>query len=71
MKIVCAASVLFGREAFETLGPTVVIPDRAITAHDLQDADALIVRSKTDVTAELVQGSRLGFVGTAAEAPSS
>ncbi len=65
MKIVCAASVLFGREAFETLGPTVVIPDQAISPHDVKDADALIVRSKTAVTAKLIENAPLQFVGTA------
>ncbi len=65
MKIVCAASVLFGREAFGTLGEVAVRPDRAILPADVRDADALIVRSKTAVNARLVEGSRLAFVGTA------
>ncbi len=65
MKIVCAASVLLGREAFSTLGETIVLPDRAITSEHLRDADALVVRSKTDVNAELLDGTRVSFVGTA------
>lgn len=65
MKTVCAASVLFGREAFGTLGETVVLPDRAIGHTDLRDADALIVRSKTTVDAALLKGTRVHFVGTA------
>ena len=65
MKIVCASSVLFGEESFHTLGDVVVIPDHEISNADLKDADALIVRSKTKVTAELLEGSRVGFVGAA------
>ncbi len=65
MKIVCASSVLFGREAFSTLGEVVVLPDRAITRNGLQDADVLIVRSKTTIDASLLEGTPVGFVGTA------
>jgi len=65
MKIICAQSVLFGREAFSTLGETVVLPDRRIGAEDVRDADALIVRSKTRVDGALLEGSRVQFVGTA------
>lgn len=65
VKIVCAASVLFGREAFETLGDTVVIPDRNINAANVRDADVLIVRSKTRIDAGLLGNSRISFVGTA------
>ena len=65
MKIVCASSVLFGREAFSTLGEVVVLPDRAIKKQDLREADALIVRSKTAIDASLLEGTPVGFVGTA------
>ena len=65
VKIVCAASVLFGQEAFRTLGNVVVIPDRLITRAELMDADALVIRSKTTVTPDLLDGTRVAFVGTA------
>jgi len=65
MKIICASSVLLGREAFETLGETVLVPDRQINNATVRDADALIIRSKTAVTRELLAGSRVSFVGTA------
>ncbi len=65
MKTICAASVLFGQEAFSTLGEVVVRPDRAISRGDLLDADALVIRSKTAVTRELLAGTRVSFVGTA------
>jgi len=65
MKIVCAESVLYGKEAFSTLGDVRVIPDRKIGPADVRDADALVVRSKTRADRALLQGSRVAFVGTA------
>lgn len=65
MKIVCAETVLLGDAAFSHAGKTVVLPDREITRDHLFDADALIVRSKTKVTRELLEGTPVQFVGTA------
>jgi erythronate-4-phosphate dehydrogenase len=65
MKIVCAETVLLGHDAFLTAGTTTVIADREITRNDLMDADALIVRSKTKITRELLHGTPVKFVGTA------
>lgn len=65
MKIVCAASVLFAEEAFETLGETLVLPDRQISRGFLQDARALIIRSKTPVNSDLLDDTAVEFVGTA------
>ena len=65
MKIVCASSVLLGRDAFSTLGECVVVHDREIKAETVRDADALIVRSKTDCNGALLADSRVRFVGTA------
>lgn len=65
MKFVCAKSVFQGREAFSTLGDTLVLADGAINADDVVCADGLIIRSKTEVNQGLVDGSRLRFVGTA------
>lgn len=65
MKVVCAQSVLCGRDAFSTLGEVVVLPDRKIGPADLRDADALVIRSKTTVDAALLAGSHVRYVGTA------
>jgi len=65
MKIVCASSMPFVREAFETLGETVVLGGRDISADDVRDADLLAIRSTTEVNRELMEGSRVRFVGTA------
>ena len=65
MKTVVAETVMLGREAFETLGPVDVIPDREIGPDHLADADALVIRSKTKVTPELIANSPVQFIGTA------
>ena len=65
MKIVCATSVLFGAEAFSTLGETIRVPDQAISRDVLAGVDALIIRSKTAVTPGLLEGTPVSFVGTA------
>lgn len=65
MKTVVASSVLFGGEAFVSLGEVEVVPDRAIGPDNLRDADALIVRSKTRIDEALLAGSKVAFVGTA------
>jgi erythronate-4-phosphate dehydrogenase len=65
MKIICSSSVAYAREAFETLGDVVVLRDRGMTAADVRDAEVLIVRSTTKITPELLDGSRIRFVGTA------
>jgi len=65
MKIVCAETVLLGYEALSNGGKTVVIPDREIIRDDLLDADALIVRSKTKINRDLLDGTPVQFVGTA------
>ncbi len=65
MKIVCAETVLLGHEAFSHAGKTIVVPDREIERSHLLDADALVVRSKTKVTPELLKGTPVKFVGTA------
>lgn len=65
MKIICAETVLLGAEAFSHAGKTVVVPDREITREHLLDADALVIRSKTKATRELLADTPVKFVGTA------
>ena len=65
MKIVCAETVLLGGEAFSFAGETTVLPDREIVREDLLDADALVVRSKTRISRDLLEGTPVRFVGTA------
>ncbi len=65
MNIICASSLALGREIFSTLGQVTVVPERDINAGVVQDADALIVRSKVQVNQALLGGSRVSFVATA------
>ncbi|MGO2131422.1 MAG: 4-phosphoerythronate dehydrogenase, partial [Halomonas sp.] len=64
MRIVVDANVPAADATFGTLGEVVRVPGREITASIVRDADALVVRSVTPVTAELIERSRLRFVGT-------
>jgi len=55
----------FAAEAFAHFGDVRALPARGITAVALRDAEALVVRSVTRVSAELLEGSRMRFIGTA------
>lgn len=64
-RIVIDENIPLAREAFGALGAVTSMPGRAITASDVQSADALLVRSVTSVDASLLEGSRVQFVGSA------
>lgn len=65
MKIVCDENIPLAQEYFAGFGPITFLPGRLISAADVKDAEVLLVRSITPVTAELLQGSKVRFVGTA------
>ncbi len=50
---------------FGDIGEIRRVSGRSMTASDVRDADALLVRSVTRVNRELLEGSRVRFVGTA------
>ena len=64
MKIVADENIPLVSEFFGRLGEIVRLPGRNMTAADVRDADALIVRSVTPVNEALLTGSRVRFVGT-------
>ncbi|MBI5395925.1 MAG: 4-phosphoerythronate dehydrogenase [Verrucomicrobia bacterium] len=64
MKIVVDENIPFGREAFGRLGDVVTMHGRKMDAAAVRDADMLIIRSITKVSRELLEGSRVRFVGT-------
>ena len=64
MKLVADENIPLVRELFGGFGELVLRPGRAIDAATVRDADALLIRSVTPVTAALVAGSRLRFVGS-------
>src|SRR3990167_4705787 len=65
MKILVDENIPAAQACFGQLGEVVRMPGRHLTAADVRDADALIVRSITRVTPALLNGSKVRFVGTA------
>jgi erythronate-4-phosphate dehydrogenase len=65
MRIVVDDAIGWAAEAFAPFGTVDRVRGREITRARVIDADALVVRTVTRVTAELVQGTQLGFVGSA------
>lgn len=66
MKIVVDENMPYARELFSQFGDVVALSGRTMTADDLVDADALMVRSVTQVNESLLaKAEKLKFVGTA------
>ena len=65
MKIVADENIPCVAEAFASLGEVTLCPGRGMRAADVRDADILLVRSVTRVGPELLEGSRVRFVGSA------
>jgi erythronate-4-phosphate dehydrogenase len=51
-------------QAFQKIGQVTALGTREITKETVRDADILIVRSETKVNRDLLEGSRVKFVGT-------
>ncbi|WFB36224.1 4-phosphoerythronate dehydrogenase [Kiritimatiellota bacterium B12222] len=64
MKIICASSVSFGREAFSSLGSCEFPAEGDICPEMVATADAVITRSKTKLNADLLGESTVRFAGT-------
>ncbi|PCJ39746.1 MAG: 4-phosphoerythronate dehydrogenase [Moraxellaceae bacterium] len=65
MKIVVDENMPLVDAFFKGFGSVVHKPGRLITHDDLLDADALLIRSVTPVTASLLEGTAVQFVGSA------
>jgi erythronate-4-phosphate dehydrogenase len=66
VKIVVDENMPYAQALFSQLGEVVALPGRAIGAEDIQDADALLVRSVTHVNHALIKDAKqLRFVGSA------
>lgn len=65
MKIVIDDKIPFIHGFAEQLGETVYLSGASITAADVRDADALIVRTRTRCDEALLSGSRVRFIATA------
>ncbi len=64
MKIVADENIPHLNTFFSEFGEITALPGRQLTAADVRDADALIVRSVTRVNKSLLAGSNVKFVGT-------
>lgn len=65
MKILVDENMPYARELFSRLGEVKAVPGRPIPVAELDDADALMVRSVTKVNEALLSGKAVKFVGTA------
>ncbi|ALR77523.1 4-phosphoerythronate dehydrogenase PdxB [[Enterobacter] lignolyticus] len=65
MKILVDENMPYARELFSRLGEVKAVAGRPIPQHELDDADALMVRSVTKVNEALLAGKPVKFVGTA------
>lgn len=66
MKILIDENMPYAEQLFSQLGEVILKPGRTLTAGDLIDIDALMIRSVTKVDADLLsKANRLVFVGTA------
>lgn len=64
MKIVADENIPHLNTFFAEFGEITALPGRKLSASDVKDADALIVRSVTRVNKNLLEGSSVKFVGT-------
>lgn len=62
--IIIDDAIPFANAMFSHLGKIVTLPGAEIDAQAVQHADALIVRSRTQVNAKLLAGSSIRFVGS-------
>ncbi len=64
MKFIIDENIPLGSEFFAQFGEVQRLPGRKITPADVRQADALIIRSVTQVNSTLLESSQVKFVGT-------
>jgi len=65
MKIVADDKIPFLKGVLETCADVVYLPGKAITRKIITDADALLIRTRTKCTEDLLKGTKVRFIGTA------
>ena len=65
MRIIADKDLYKAKALFSDLGDLTLIPGREIRSHHLSGADALIVRSTTVVSEQLLKNTSLKFIGSA------
>ena len=65
MKIVADDKIPFLRGVFEPFAEVIYLPGKQIDREVLKDADALLIRTRTKCTENLLEGTSVKFIGTA------
>lgn len=65
MKIVADDKIPFLKGALEPYAEIVYVPGKKITREIIKDCDALLVRTRTICNEELLEGTKVQFIGTA------
>lgn len=65
MKIVVDDKIPFLKGALEPMAEIVYVPGKEIRNETIRDADALLIRTRTKCTPELLEGTNVKFIGTA------
>lgn len=65
LSLLADENIPLAREAFQTFGSVTTRPGRDISRDNLQEVDVLLVRSVTEVDADLLAGTPVRFVGSA------
>lgn len=65
MKIVADDKIPFLKGALESLAEMVYVPGNQISRELIMDADALLIRTRTKCTEDLLNGTGVRFIGTA------
>ena len=65
MKIVADDNIPFLKGALESMAEVVYVPGKDIRKETISDADALLIRTRTKCTPELLEGTDIKFIGTA------
>lgn len=63
-KIIVNKHTPYTEQLFQTIGEVTALASSEITKESVRNADVLVVRSETTVSKELLEGSRVKFVGT-------
>ncbi len=62
--IIIDDAIPFAKEMFAPLGKVICLAGSAITAEKIIDADALIIRSRTNINKNLLKHSKVSFIGS-------
>jgi erythronate-4-phosphate dehydrogenase len=65
MKIIADDKIPFLRGALEPFAEMVYVPGKLINNDMLKDCDAMLIRTRTKCAEDLLEGTRISFIGTA------